>query len=76
MITNEFKFIFDSCSNDYHSPLKLFSAVSINKAQGHTMKVAGIDNTDPCFTQGKLYVTCSSVSSEKKLFIHAPEQKN
>ncbi|UYV76902.1 hypothetical protein LAZ67_14002340 [Cordylochernes scorpioides] len=53
-------------------PVKLCFAMTINKAQGQTMKWAGIDLQVPCFSHGQLYVACSRVSSSKKLFILAP----
>lgn len=39
------------------------------------MKVAGIDNTNPCFTRGQFYVTCSRVNSEKNLYVSMPPNK-
>lgn len=50
-------------------PIKLRFGILINKAQGQTMKVAGIDNTDLCFTfYGQFVVACSHVSLEKNYF--------
>ncbi|XP_044019163.1 uncharacterized protein LOC122859540 [Aphidius gifuensis] len=71
MITNEYPFEFKRVQ----FPIKLCFAMSINKAQGQTMKVSGIDNTDPCFTHGQFYVACSRVSSEKNLYIYASDQR-
>lgn len=71
MITNEYPFEFKRIQ----FPVKLCFAMSINKAQGQTMKVAGIDISDPCFTHGQFYVACSRVSSEKNLYIYAPGEK-
>ncbi|XP_022178171.1 uncharacterized protein LOC111039146 [Myzus persicae] len=48
MITNEYPFEFKRVQ----FPLKLCFAMSINKAQGQTLKVAGLDITNPCFTHG------------------------
>ncbi|UYV73989.1 hypothetical protein LAZ67_11001733 [Cordylochernes scorpioides] len=53
-------------------PVKLCFAMTINKAQGQTLKWAGIDLQVPCFSHGQLYVACSRVSSFRKLFILAP----
>ncbi|UYV61785.1 hypothetical protein LAZ67_1006539 [Cordylochernes scorpioides] len=53
-------------------PVKLCFAMTINKAQGQTLKWAGIDLQVPCFSHGQLYVACSRVSSSRKLFILAP----
>ncbi|XP_045456894.1 uncharacterized protein LOC123666920 [Melitaea cinxia] len=40
-------------------PIKLAFGITINKAQGQTLKVAGIDLTDQCFSHGQLYVALS-----------------
>ncbi|XP_037809132.1 ATP-dependent DNA helicase PIF1-like [Lucilia sericata] len=40
-------------------PLKISFAVTINKSQGQTLKVAGVDLTDECFSHGQFYVACS-----------------
>ena len=53
-------------------PVKLSFAMSINKAQGQTLKVAGIDLQSPCFSHGQLYVACSRVGTAKNLYILAP----
>ncbi|UYV63668.1 hypothetical protein LAZ67_2005272 [Cordylochernes scorpioides] len=53
-------------------PVKLCFAMTINKAQGQTLKWAGIDLQVPCFSHGQLYVACSRVSSSNNLFILAP----
>ena len=44
-------------------PLKLCFAMTINKSQGQSLKVAGIDLRDDCFLHGKFYVACSRVST-------------
>jgi len=72
MIKNEYPFEFKRV---LQFPIKLYFAISINKAQGQTIKVAGINHTDPCFIHGQFYVACYSVSSEKNLFKFALEQK-
>jgi len=56
-------------------PIKLCFAVSVNKAQGQTLKVAGLDITNPCFTHEQFYVACSRVSSAKNLYAYAPHQR-
>ncbi|GFW14485.1 ATP-dependent DNA helicase [Trichonephila clavipes] len=52
--------------------LKLCFAVAINKSQGRSLGIAGIDFQTPCFYHGQLYAACSSVGKEKILFVHAP----
>jgi hypothetical protein len=56
-------------------PVKLCFAMTINKAQGQSLRVAGINLETPCFSHGQLYVACSRVGTGKNLFILAPEGK-
>lgn len=37
-------------------PVKIAFGMTINKAQGQTLKVAGVDLSIQCFSHGKLYV--------------------
>lgn len=55
-------------------PIKLAFAITINKSQGQTLRVAGLDLTNQCFTHGQLYVACSRVSSPQHLFSLAPDR--
>uniref|UniRef100_A0A0L8H069 ATP-dependent DNA helicase n=1 Tax=Octopus bimaculoides TaxID=37653 RepID=A0A0L8H069_OCTBM len=50
-------------------PVKLSFAMSINKAQGQSLKVVGLNLLQPCFLHGQLYVGCSRVGDEKNLYI-------
>ncbi|XP_050676831.1 ATP-dependent DNA helicase pif1-like [Leptidea sinapis] len=56
-------------------PLKIAFAMTINKAQGQTLKVAGINLEKSCFSHGQLYVACSRVSSPQNLHVLAREGK-
>ena len=63
-------------SNNYHFefkrlqfPIKLCYAMTINKSQGQTLKVIGLELTSGCFTHGQLYVACSRVTNEDNLYI-------
>ena len=56
-------------------PVRLCFAMSINKAQGQSLKVAGLQLENPCFSHGQLYVACSRVGSGKNLYIFAPGGK-
>ncbi len=56
-------------------PLKLCFAMSINKAHGQSLRVAGVDLTNKCFSHGQLYVACSRVGSHSNLHIQAPQGK-
>ena len=56
-------------------PVRLSFAMTINKSQGQTLKIAGLDLSYPCFSHGQLYVGCSRVGSPEKLYIRAPNGK-
>ena len=56
-------------------PVKLCFAMTINKAQGQSLTIAGIDLRTPCFSHSQLYVSCSRVGKEENLFILAPDGK-
>ncbi|XP_050053940.1 uncharacterized protein LOC126549283 [Aphis gossypii] len=45
----------------YQFPIILAFAMIINKSQGQTMSVCGLDLSTPCFSHGQLYVACSRV---------------
>ena len=45
--------------------------MSINKAQGQSLKVAGIYLETPYFSHGQLYVSCARVGTEKNLYVFA-----
>jgi ATP-dependent DNA helicase PIF1 len=53
-------------------PVSLAFAMTINKSQGQTIKVVGLNLVEPCFSNGQLYVACSRVSNPKNLFVLAP----
>ena len=66
--------------SDYHFqfkrlefPIKACFAMTINKAQGQSLKVAGVDLRNDCFSHGQLYVACSRVSSPDSLVVLQPE---
>lgn len=52
-------------------PIRLAYAMTINKSQGQTMTVCGIDLENCCFSHGQLYVACSRVGKPQNLFIFA-----
>ena len=56
-------------------PIRLAFAMSINKARGQSLKVAGINPETPCFSHGQLCVTCSRVGTAQNLYIFAPDAK-
>lgn len=56
-------------------PIKVCFGMTINKSQGQSLKVAGIDLREDCFSHGQFYVACSRVSSPSTLQILTPEGK-
>jgi ATP-dependent DNA helicase PIF1 len=56
-------------------PIRLSFAMTINKAQGQSLKVAGVHLQTPCFSHGQLYVAFSRVGANKNLIIFAPYGK-
>jgi len=52
-------------------PIRLAFAMTINKSQGQTMSVCGLDLRTPCFSHGQLYVACSRVGKPSSLFVLA-----
>ncbi|XP_072398075.1 ATP-dependent DNA helicase PIF6-like [Diabrotica undecimpunctata] len=55
-------------------PIRLAFAVSINKSQGQTMSICGLDLENPCFSHGQLYVACSRVEKPSNLFVLAKDR--
>ncbi|UYV73830.1 hypothetical protein LAZ67_11001045 [Cordylochernes scorpioides] len=56
-------------------PIQVSLAISIKKAQGQSLKIAGIDLEQPCFSHRQLYVDCSRVGSGRNIYVLAPENK-
>ncbi len=52
-------------------PLQLAFAMTINKAQGQTMKTVGIFLLEPVFTHGQLYVALSRATRVNDVFVSA-----
>jgi ATP-dependent DNA helicase PIF1 len=50
-------------------PLRVCFAMTINKSQGQTLKYAGVDLREHCFSHGQCYVACSRVSSPSGLVL-------
>ncbi|GBN88404.1 hypothetical protein AVEN_123628-1 [Araneus ventricosus] len=53
-------------------PVRLSFAMSINKTQGQSLKVVGLDLLKPCFSHGQLYVGSSRVGKADNLYILSP----
>ncbi|GFU21344.1 ATP-dependent DNA helicase [Trichonephila clavipes] len=56
-------------------PVRLAFAMTINKAQGQSLQVCGLNLENPCFSHGQLYVACSRVRKPSDLFVYAPDGK-
>lgn len=48
-------------------PVRLAFAISINKAQGQSVKYVGVDVRVPVFTHGQLYVALSRATSHRRI---------
>jgi ATP-dependent exoDNAse (exonuclease V) alpha subunit len=72
--TNEFAFILSRLQ----FPIRLAFAISINKAQGQSVKYVGVDLRVPVFTHGQLYVTLSRATSRSrvKVLLSAQAREN
>ncbi|CAK1599238.1 unnamed protein product [Parnassius mnemosyne] len=49
-------------------------AMTVNKAQGQTLRVVGVYLSTDCFAHGQLYVGFSRVSSPRNLFVYTPSK--
>lgn len=56
-------------------PVRLAFAITINKAQGQSLSVAGLNLENSCFSHGQLYVACSRVGTPKNLYVYTPTEK-
>lgn len=56
-------------------PVKLTFARTINKSQGQSLEVVGLNLTEPVISHGQLYDGCSRVGNPNKLFILSPNGK-
>ena len=56
-------------------PVRLSFAMPINKSQGQTLEVVGLNLTEPVFSHGQLYVGCSRVGDPNNLCVHCNGNK-
>lgn len=56
-------------------PIRLAFAMTINKSQGQSLTICGLNLENACFSHGQLYVACSRVCKPSALFVLAPDQK-
>jgi ATP-dependent DNA helicase PIF1 len=52
-------------------PIRLAFAMTINKSQGQSLNVTGIDLRDECFSHGQFYVAMSRAENPKNLYVLA-----
>ncbi|KAF7372298.1 ATP-dependent DNA helicase [Mycena venus] len=57
-------------------PVRLAFAISINKAQGQSVKFVGIDLRVPVFTHGQLYVALSRATSRSRVQVLLPARSH
>ncbi|GFW26576.1 ATP-dependent DNA helicase [Trichonephila clavipes] len=57
----------------FQFPIRLAFAMTINKSQGQTMKMCGLNLGNPCFSRGQLYVAYSRVGKPSNLFVYTPQ---
>ena len=51
-------------------PIRLASALTINKAQGQSLELCGLYLHSDCFSHGQSYVACFGVDNPDNLFIY------
>ena len=51
-------------------PIRLAFTITINKAQGQSLELCGLDLDTDCFSHGQLYVACSRVGKPDNLYIY------
>jgi hypothetical protein len=66
--TNDFAFILSRLQ----CPARLAFAISINKAQGQSVRYVGVDLRVPVFTHGQLYVALSRATSRSRVKVLLP----
>lgn len=55
-------------------PIKLCYAITINKCQGQTLNVSGIDLREKVFSHGQLYVAISRIGNPKNQYCLIPSK--
>ena len=56
-------------------PIRVAFTMTINKSQGQSLSVRGLNLNNPCFSHGQLYVACSCVGKPSALFVLVPNTK-
>lgn len=71
MIPNDLPFTFKRLQ----FPVRLAFAMTINKSQGQSLSLCGINLENSCFSHGQLYVACSRVGKPSALFVYTNDKK-
>lgn len=71
MIQNDLPFTFKRLQ----FPVRLAFAITINKSQGQSLSLCGINLENSCFSHGQLYVACSRVGKPSALFVYTNDKK-
>ena len=56
-------------------PIRLAFAVTINKTEGQSLELCGLDLDADCFSHGQLYVACSRFGKPDSLYVYADNGK-
>ncbi|GBL84438.1 hypothetical protein AVEN_117199-1 [Araneus ventricosus] len=72
IIPSDFPFQFERLQ----FPVRLSFAMSINKTQGQSLKVVGLELFKPCFSHGQLYVGCSKSWKSRKFVYPSSKRRN
>lgn len=56
-------------------PIRTCFAITINKAQGQSFSVIGVDLREDCFAHGQLYVALSRIGNPSNQYILTNESK-
>ncbi|PIA58458.1 hypothetical protein AQUCO_00500412v1 [Aquilegia coerulea] len=57
-------------------PVRLAFAMTINKSQGQSVKIVGIDLQNPVFSHGQLYVALSRCTSLRRITVLLPSEED
>ncbi|PIA29184.1 hypothetical protein AQUCO_06200046v1 [Aquilegia coerulea] len=57
-------------------PIRLAFAMTINKSQGQSVKIVGIDLQNPVFNHGQLYVALSRCTSLRRITVLLPSEED
>ena len=57
-------------------PVRLCFAITVNKSQGQTLPIVGVDLRTPCFGHGQLYVALSRVTNVNSLAVLLRSREN